>query len=92
MKQKKESQELPLTRTSQLVGVLCALLLGVALSPLGSWGGLMIGGAGGGGNDAGTTRSTSTARRIVVFVHVLSHACWLGAQVWVTFVSGKSAA
>lgn len=65
--------ELPVTQTSHLLALVCTLLVGLALSPLG---GQWDGGEG----------VWSIVNRLL---HLASFSGWFGTQLWVTFFAGK---
>lgn len=66
--------ELPFTQTSHLVAFLCALLLAVAVSPVGHF----------------QLSKGEVAADLVRLAHLASFATWLGVEVWVTFIAGMS--
>ena len=66
--------DLPFTQTSHLVAFLCALLLAVAVSPVGHF----------------QLSKGEVAADLVRLAHLASFATWLGVEVWVTFIAGMS--
>lgn len=70
--------DLPFTQTSHVAAFICTLLVVVTLSPLGTW------------NVADNAGSETILTRFVRLVHFAAFATWLGTQVWVTFIAGKT--